>query len=149
MSFKRILVPIDGSESTERAIDASVSLASQLGASIVGFLAAPALPDKGGQPARGLLENDPLDPEAITEERARPVLSRFEAAAARAHVPFEGVCDRVPPRLDKAIIDAAESHGCDMIVMVAHGRGAFGEFLFGSQSKAVLAGTSLPLLVVH
>nr|MCU0967128.1 universal stress protein [Burkholderiaceae bacterium] len=39
--------------------------------------------------------------------------------------------------------------GCDMIVMVTHGRGAFGEFLFGSQTKAVLAGSSLPLLVLH
>jgi nucleotide-binding universal stress UspA family protein len=149
MSFKRILVPIDGTEATERAIAASVALASQLGASIVGFLAESAPPVRGGDPPRGLLEPDPLDPEAMTAERARPVLTRFEAAAQAAQVPFEGVCDRVPPRLDKAIIDAAESHGCDMIVMVSHGRGAFGEFLFGSQSKAVLAGTKLPLLVVH
>jgi nucleotide-binding universal stress UspA family protein len=53
------------------------------------------------------------------------------------------------PRIDHAIIRAAESHGCDMILMVAHGRGAFGGLLFGSQSKAVLAGSSLPLLVMH
>jgi nucleotide-binding universal stress UspA family protein len=149
MSFKRILVPIDGSEATERAIEASVSLARQLGASIVGFLAEPATPTRDGEPPRGALEPDELDPEAMTAERARPVLSHFEAVARAARVPFEGVCDRVPPRLDKAIIAAAESHGCDMIVMVSHGRGAFGEFLFGSQSKAVLAGTKLPLLVVH
>jgi nucleotide-binding universal stress UspA family protein len=36
-----------------------------------------------------------------------------------------------------------------MVVMVTHGRGAFGEFLFGSQTKAMLAGCSLPLLVLH
>ena len=36
-----------------------------------------------------------------------------------------------------------------MIVMVTHGRGAFGEFLFGSYTKAVLAGSRLPLLVLH
>jgi len=53
------------------------------------------------------------------------------------------------PRVDRAIIAAAESQGCDMIVMVTHGRGAFGEFLFGSQTKAVLAGSQLPLLVLH
>ena len=39
--------------------------------------------------------------------------------------------------------------GCEMIVMVTHGRGAFGEFLFGSQTKAVLDGSKLPLLVLH
>jgi len=48
-----------------------------------------------------------------------------------------------------AFVAAAESRGCDMIVMVTHGRGAFGEFLFGSQTKAVLAGSKLPLLVLH
>ena len=33
-------------------------------------------------------------------------------------------------RIDRAIIAAAESQGCDMIVMVTHGRGAFGAFLY-------------------
>ena len=59
-----------------------------------------------------------------------------------------GYHDQVP-RVDRAIIEAAESRGCDMILMVTHGRGAFGEFLFGSQTKAVLAGCKLPLLVVR
>jgi nucleotide-binding universal stress UspA family protein len=148
MTFKRILVPVDGSELTDRAIDASVSLARQLGASIVGFVAERQLLSPSGARPRGVLESDPNDIDQITEAQARPVLSRFEAAAEAAHVPFVGVCDHVRP-VDKAIIAAAESHGCDMILMVTHGRGAFGEFLFGSQSKAVLAGSSLPLLVLH
>ena len=66
----------------------------------------------------------------------------------RQGVPFEGHFDRVA-RVDRAIVAAAESHDCDLIVMATHGRGAFGEFLFGSQTKAVLAGTRLPLLVLH
>ena len=53
------------------------------------------------------------------------------------------------PRVDRAIIAEAEAQGCDLIVMVTHGRGAFGEFLFGSQTKAVLSGSRLPLLVLH
>ena len=36
-----------------------------------------------------------------------------------------------------------------MIVMLTHGRGTFGELLFGSHTKQVLAQTSLPLLVLH
>ena len=76
------------------------------------------------------------------------MLARFEAAAEAAGVPFKGVHDQVA-RIDRAIIAAAESQGCDMIVMVTHGRGAFGEFLYGSQTKAVLAGSKLPLLVLH
>ncbi|MCE2916923.1 MAG: universal stress protein [Rubrivivax sp.] len=148
MTFKRLLVPVDGSELTERAIASSVSLARQLGAAIVGFVAEPmpALPPHTR--SREALLNAEADHDADVRAHALPVLQRFEAAARDAGVPFEGVFDQVP-RIDRAIIEAAESHGCDMIVMVTHGRGAFGEFLFGSQTKAVLAGSQLPLLVLH
>ena len=36
-----------------------------------------------------------------------------------------------------------------MIVMVTHGRGAFGELLFGSHTKNVLAKSKMPLLVLR
>lgn len=146
MPVQRILVPIDGSDLTERAMEASIELAARLGATLVGFT----VERQGafGRGLRGLLEHDPQDLESMSEGRAREVLGWFAQAAQAAHVPFEGVVNRVP-RVDQAIIAAAESLHCDMIVMVTHGRGAFGEFLFGSQTKAVLAGTRLPLLVLH
>jgi nucleotide-binding universal stress UspA family protein len=84
----------------------------------------------------------------MTSAHAQQVLSRFADCAREAGVAFEGCHDQVP-RIDRAIIEAAESHQCDMILMVTHGRGAFGEFLFGSQTKAVLSGSKLPLLVLH
>lgn len=146
MPVQRILVPIDDSDLTARAIDASIELAARLGATVVGYTAE--RQGAFGRARRGLLEHDPQDPESMSEGRAREVLARFAQAAQAAHVPFEGVVDRVP-RVDRAIVAAAESHHCDMILMVTHGRGAFGEFLFGSQTKAVLAGTRLPLLVLH
>jgi nucleotide-binding universal stress UspA family protein len=146
--YKRILVPVDGTELSERAIQASVDLASQLRATIVGFVAEPMAPLPTTPRAQALYEQDLVEHEAMTAAHARPVLARFEAAAAAVGVPFEGHFDQVP-NVDKAIIAAAESHDCDMIVMVTHGRGAFGEFLFGSHTKAVLAGSRLPLLVLR
>lgn len=148
MHVQRILVPVDGSELSERAIEASVALAAQLRATIVGFIAQPKGRPTAGRRLTGLLDNDPPDPEALSDAGAQALLARFEAAARAAQVPFTGVCTQVA-RIDKGIIAAAESHACDMIVMVTHGRGAFGEFLFGSQTKAVLAGSELPLLVLH
>jgi nucleotide-binding universal stress UspA family protein len=146
--YKHLLVPVDGSELTERAIRASVELAQQLGASITGFVAEPLAPlPAGGQPP-SMMRQEALDHDAMTTVHAHEVLARFEAEAQRAGVPFTGRFAQVP-RVDRAIIAAAEAQGCDLIVMVTHGRGAFGEFLFGSQTKAVLAGSSLPLLVLH
>lgn len=146
MQFKRILVPVDGSELTERAIEASIALAVQLGASIVGFVAVVTRslllrPRQDSGEAGDLDGDENVGPTG-------PVLARFAAAARAAGVLFEGVLEQVPS-IDKAIIAAAESHRCDMIVMVTRGRGAFGEYLFASQTKAVLAGSKLPLLVLH
>jgi len=146
--YRRILVPVDGSDLSSRAMEASIELACQLGAAITGYVAEPVLPVPNGPRPRAWFEQEVKEHDAMTETHAREVLSRFEARAREAGVPFDGVFDRAP-RVDRAIIDAAEARGCDMIVMVTHGRGAFGEFLFGSQTKAVLAGSKLPLLVLH
>ena len=146
--YKHLLVPVDGSELTQHAIEDSVKLAAQLGASITGFVAEPLAPlPLPGQPP-STMRQEALEHDAMTESHAREVLARFESRAREAGVPFHGYHAQVP-RVDRAIIAAAESQGCDMIVMVTHGRGAFGEFLFGSQTKAVLAGSKLPLLVLH
>ena len=146
--YRNLLVPVDGSELTERAISRSIELAKQLGAAITGFVAEPLPPLPSMPRARTMIEHESLDHRASTEAHARGILARFEAAAGAAGVPFKGFHDQVP-QVDRAIIDAAESQGCDMIVMVTHGRGALGEFLFGSLTKAVLANSKLPLLVLH
>lgn len=146
--YQRLLVPVDGSELTDRAIDSSIQLARQLGASITGYVAEPVLTLPPGVRSRQFVDDAAREHDAMTEAHARAVLERFERRAKAAGVDFDGHFDRVP-QVDRAILEAAEARGCDMIVMVTHGRGAFGEFLFGSQTKAVLAGSKLPLLVLH
>lgn len=145
--FKHILVPVDDSDLSEKAIQLSVNLARQWGATITGYIAEslpPWVPS-----ARPTLQAQHELPglDALTAAQARAVLQRFEACAQAAGVPFEGHHDPVP-KASRALIEAAEARGCDLIVMATHGRGAFGEFLFGSETKAVLAGCKLPLLVV-
>jgi nucleotide-binding universal stress UspA family protein len=144
--YKRILVPIDGGKLTERAIHASIELAIQLGASITGFVVG-RLPPASFLRSSAVDEDDGGDDEMTTTTKARRALAHFESCAQVAGVPYEGVYHQAP-RVDRAIIETAESHGCDMIIMVTHGRGAFGEFLYGSQTKAVLAGSKLPLLIL-
>jgi hypothetical protein len=101
-AYRRILVPVDGSELTARAIEASVALAQQLQATIVGFIAGP--------PARAAvvpaLADD--DDERLTPAQAQPVLARFRAVAEAAGVPFEGALDPLP-RVHHAIVAAAEA----------------------------------------
>ena len=146
--YRNLFVPVDGSVLGERAMQASIDLARQLGAAITGFVVEPdaPLPTVGTQlPAYEAATERHIE---RTDTHARSVLTRFELKAAEAGVAFTGLHARTDG-VDRAIIEQAESSGCDMIVMLTHGRGALGELIFGSHTKTVLARSKLPLLVLH
>ncbi len=146
--FKHLLVPVDGNELSTRAVEVSLGLAAKLGARVTGFVAEPlpALPTMSSTAAT--YERQTREHEARTEAHAQQTLARFAAQAAELGVPFEGKFTR-NDSIDDAIAHAAAAYGCDLIVMVTHGRGAFGELLFGSHTKSVIARTKVPLLVLH
>lgn len=146
--YQHLLVPLDGTELSERAAQSSLALASKLGARITAFVAEPLppLPHMGSHPKAYAKEAD--DHLARTEAHAQTVLKSFKAQADAAGVPFEGRFTRTDA-VDDAIVNTATDAGCDLIVMVTHGRGAFGELLFGSHTKNVIARSKLPLLVLH
>ena len=146
--YKRLLVPVDGSELSKRAADESLALAKQLGGVVVGFVAEalPPLPSSGAALAN--YQQQVNEHDAKTEAHANKVLARFGEMANEVGVPFEPHYDR-DDDVAGAIARAAEVKACDLIVMVTHGRGTFGELLFGSQTKNVMARCKLPLLVLH
>ena len=86
--------------------------------------------------------------EERTEAHARKVLAHFGEIAQAAGVGFDAQVERNDD-VASAIAQAATRLGCDMIVMATHGRGAFGQLLFGSQTKRVMAQTHTPLLVLQ
>lgn len=144
--YQRILVPIDGTKLSDRAMQSGIELALQLRAAITGFIVVrPRLGPFKLQPP--VDDEEHAEAEVTAEQAASDALAKFEALALAAGVAFEGTC-HLASRVDTAIIEAAESKGCDLILMVTHGRGAFGEFLYGSQTKAVLANSKLPLLIL-
>lgn len=146
--YKNLLVPVDGSDLSERAMRESIALAKQLGAAITGFVAEPdmPLPSVGTQPTVYARQRD--EHERRSDDHAHEVLTRFGDLASQAGVGFKGR-HAITDRIDAAIADLASEIACDMIVMVTHGRGAFGELLFGSHTKGVLARSKVPLLVLH
>lgn len=146
--YQHLLVPIDGSELSERATEASLELARKVGARVTGFVVEPhpPLPSMGSH--RAAYARDADEHLARTEAHAQEVLGQFAAQAAAQGVPFEGQFKRTE-RVEDAILDAAAENGCDLIVMVTHGRGVFGELLFGSHTRTLMSRTRLPLLVLH
>lgn len=146
--YTHLLVPVDGTELSERAAQASLDLAKKLGSRITGFVAEPMPPLPTMAANLTAYQRDTDAHQARTEAHARDVLAKFAAKAAEQGVVFDGKFQR-SDSVDDAIVKAAVEFGCDLIVMVTHGRGAFGELLFGSHTKNVLSRCKVPLLVLH
>jgi nucleotide-binding universal stress UspA family protein len=148
MTYRHILVPTDGSEISERAVEQAVSLAAALGARLrllhvqvsfpislvgVGELVEPSTVD-------ALL--------AASQQRAETILGEAMARAAAAGVEAEQSL-LVNPQPHQAILEEARTHGCDLIVMASHGRRGLEGLLIGSETQRVLTQSSCPVLVVR
>jgi nucleotide-binding universal stress UspA family protein len=145
--FQHLLVPIDDSELAPKAMSASIELAGRLGASVTGLVVEPAVaPSSTGRSAAHYLD-EIADEARQVEGHARELMRVFELKARRADVPFNAHYVRTE-MTDRAILEIAYRLGCDLIVMVTHGRRGLDRLLHGSHAQAVLARTDLPLLVL-
>ncbi len=144
--FKHILVPTDGSQLSTDAVKRAVDFAKDSGARITFFFAKPDYPVAFY--GEGALI-DPTTPEKFAEmadKQAGDVLSDCTTIAVGAGVP----CTTVSVTSDvpyEAIIDAADSTGCDLIFMASHGRRGISGLLLGSETQKVLTHSRVPVLV--
>ena len=143
--FKRILVPTDGSDITQKAVDTAVALAQSLGAQLY------TISVKEPFPYSAISEMQPTPPqeffdaqERIAAKRVAVVVTAAKAAglACQAHT-----VEALHPW--EAIIDHAKQQGCDLIVMASHGRRGVSALLLGSETQKVLTHSTVPVLVVR
>ena len=143
--FKHILMPTDGSEHSERAIERGIELAKLCNARVTGIHV---VPDYHLMIAyEGSF--DPVTEEKIEEEakqRAASFLEFVRKTAAAAGVE----CDTVVATSDHpydAIVNTANERGCDLIVMTARYRKGLVKLIMGSEASRVLHRASIPVLV--
>ncbi|MEY8688866.1 MAG: universal stress protein [Leptothrix sp. (in: b-proteobacteria)] len=147
--FQHLLVPVDGSELSERAIDASIELAVKFGARITGLVVEPEVSLAAVAMANpATLARDVQNQDAESQAHANKVLGHFEERTRAAGVTFAGQMV-ASTSIDHAIVEAAKQADADLIVMVTHGRGVLGELVFGAHTKSVMSQTKVPLLVLH
>ena len=146
--FKHILIPVDGSDFSDRAIDAGVRFAKSVNAHITGFIAEP----NYIQPSYSeLMTRQAESVEAYenrTRQHAEAALNRLGSRARAEGVEFaaSSVQSSVPY---EAIVAAAEEKDCDLILMASHGRHGLDKLIHGSVAGEVMTHTRIPVLVVH
>jgi nucleotide-binding universal stress UspA family protein len=140
--FKHILMPTDGSEHSEKAVQRGIELAKLCGAKVTGIHV---------MPDYRLLVAD-LESPAIDEtmdEQARVQAERFLAFVQRtadaAGVPCDTLIAQGQHPYD-AIVDTANERGCDLIVMTARHRTGLLSLIMGNQASRVLHRASIPVL---
>jgi nucleotide-binding universal stress UspA family protein len=142
--FKHILMPTDGSEHSERAIERGIELAKLCGARVTGIHVM--------QDYRMLIGPEGLAPSELDQgmeererERAASFLAFVQKTADAAGVPCDTVIAQGPQPYD-AIVDAANERGCDLIVMTSRYRKGLVSLLLGSEASRVLHRSSIPVL---
>lgn len=146
--YKHLFVPVDGSELSHRAMDGSIALAKSLGARITGFVVEPDLPITAAASRTEGLMDRMQDNTSRNEAHAAALLGQFEKRAHAAGVEFSAY-HVTAYMVDQTILEEAEKAGCDLIVMVTHGRSPLGEFIFGAHTKHIVAKSKLPVLVLR
>ena len=144
--YKHILIPTDGSELSDKAIDAGVDFAREVKARVTGFTAVPEyqFPSEVEMMARRGIS--PEEHERRSKEQAERTLRKLAERARAAGVEYDADYAQ-SDRPHDAIIRAAEKHGCDLIFMASHGRRGISALIHGSETQAVLTHSTIPTLV--
>jgi nucleotide-binding universal stress UspA family protein len=150
-AIQMIVVGYDGGKSSERALDRAADLAEKLGARLVVAtveeLAVPANAALYGVAAGGvpLALPDEL-PEELSDLHDEQLERARQAAQARG-VSFELDTERAQPV--EGILDIAEKHAADLIVVGTHEPGFIERLFFGSVCDEVSRKAHCDVLVVH
>lgn len=143
--YKHILVPTDGSDITDKATTAAIGLAKALGARLR------TITIKEPYPYSALSEIRPVPPQEFLdskEQLAQRNVQKVVSACKDAGLDCEAVTvEGNHPH--EAIIEHANRHGCDLIVMASHGRRGMQALLLGSETQKVLTHSQIAVLVVR
>lgn len=145
--FERILIPTDGSEPAEHAVEQGVALAAEHGATVH---------------AMSIVEPIPLGgftsgPEPASAEHGKVVEEqRIEAQKAIDRVVEQ--CEQhgidvvealTYGRPSEEIIEYAEEEGIDAVVMGTHGRSGAQRLIIGSVAEKVVRRSPVPVMTVR
>jgi nucleotide-binding universal stress UspA family protein len=144
--YKHILIPTDGSELSQKAIDHGAKLAKALNAKITMLTVSE--PFHVFAPAPNGATGKPAKYKRLIADVTEQYLKTAKDAAVAAGVTCDGVhVEHEQPY--RAIIDTASKMGCDAIVMASHGRRGISAMVLGSETVKVLTHSSTPVVVVR
>ena len=145
--YKHILIPTDGSDVAQKAVDAGIEFARESGARVTLFTA---VPEYQPPSQAELMAHKHVSSIAEHEEKMRAkaaaLLDKLAARAREAGVAHD-TDYTFSDQPWQAIIDAAKRNACDVIFIGSHGRKGLDALLHGSETEDVLTHSDIPTVV--
>ncbi len=144
--YQRILVPIDGSDVSKRAIQEASKLALDQHARLCLVYVV----DQQGL-FQTLGSGVPIaDLELLVTQKGRQELDQAQRIAEAEGVIAETLLVRTESgRIGEAIVDETSRWRADLIVMGTHGRGELAEVFLGSVAEGVVRTAPVPVLLIR
>jgi nucleotide-binding universal stress UspA family protein len=141
--YKKILVPLDGSQLAEAALPHAEAIAKSEGAEIV-LLRIPTIP------AAEFFSRDPSIAIKIQEEEeaeAVRYVNKKMNELTKDHIKVSAVTQEGP--VPDTILAVADATHADMIAMSTHGRTGMQRWLMGSVADRVVHHAHIPVMLIH
>lgn len=143
--YKRILVPIDGSSTSERALQEAIRLIDDQPALL---RLVHVIDDLQFLDAEGYVDYAAL--RDLTRQIGERSLNKAREIAQQADITVEtSLLEANGERIARVIDAEASNWAADLIVIGTHGRAGFDHLLFGSVAEGVVRGTTVPVLLVR
>lgn len=139
-----LIVPLDGSELSEKSVPVAQSIAKAVGAKVM-FIRSSATPYFGSSEAG--VDYMPTN-YGLTEIRQDALLYLEPFVKATRDAGLESEARAVVGNAVNAIIETAEENEGSLIVMSTHGRSGFKRFFLGSVADKVIRSAGTPVLVL-
>ena len=155
--FKKILVAIDGSDSSKRAAQVALGLAEGLKADLILLHAispptryyGSTIPTPSGVSAPPISQHEIDAYYDYARRAAKGMVEDIESQAKRDGVKVKTEFPQGVSSVVETIIGHAEDEKVDLIVVGTRGLGGFKKLLLGSVSSGVVSHASAPVLVVR
>lgn len=147
--YRKILVPLDGSEFAEKVLPHVETIASCMGATLI-LLRVSVYAYEGTTPAADMAGFVPILLPEVQADVRREAQEYLDKVGAELRLRGNQVVTVVKDGdAGEVIIEFAHSEGVDLIAMCTHGRTGLVRALFGSVAEQVLRGAGKPLLLVR
>ncbi|GBH27463.1 universal stress protein [Burkholderia vietnamiensis] len=144
--YKNVMVAVDGSPSSKRALDEALKVAASCGARLFAVFAV----DKSILLAYG----GRIDPDALLDDVRRDGPAVLpDAERAISHAAVNGDTELIETELGQDVAERLQryvaEHGIDLAVIGTHGRRGVRRLFLGSVAERFLRGSSCPVLLLR